>query len=374
MIGAVQPERLRGPDAPEDVAAHRPGARRRRCRRSSARRSSPRRCSRRSAATGGPLRGHPARRRSARCPGRPRPLVARAHGYDSATMIRASAATPAPRRAGHNAAVRPGGVPAVTDQRGRARRWPSTASRVASATARPARRRRSRVAPATSSASSGRPAQGRRHSCAPLGAVGRARADRHADPGHRHVVRPPARDRQLVLPGHGLRVRAHVTDAGRRVPWASRARARRRARGPRTARHRRAGRAAHPSAVRRPAAAHVHGPRAAAPTRRAPARRADVRGRRHAPGTTCSTCSATCNEDGIAVVLTTHDLNGMAAHLPHLVCLNGDVVAEGTLRRCMTPDVLERDLRRSDGGAPAPGDARRRRRLDACSRPAGSAS
>ena len=31
----------------------------------------------------------------------------------------------------------------------------------------------------------------------------------------------------------------------------------------------------------------------------------------------------------MAVVLTTHDLNWVAAHLPRLVCLNGTVVADG---------------------------------------------
>jgi len=46
--------------------------------------------------------------------------------------------------------------------------------------------------------------------------------------------------------------------------------------------------------------------------------------------------------DGLAIVLTTHDLNGMAAHLPHLVCLNGEVVAEGAPRQVLTSDVLER--------------------------------
>ena len=44
--------------------------------------------------------------------------------------------------------------------------------------------------------------------------------------------------------------------------------------------------------------------------------------------------------DGIAIVLTTHDLNGMAAHLPHLVCLNRHVVASGTPDEVITPDVL----------------------------------
>jgi ABC-type Mn2+/Zn2+ transport system ATPase subunit len=50
---------------------------------------------------------------------------------------------------------------------------------------------------------------------------------------------------------------------------------------------------------------------------------------------------ADLHEDGISIVLTTHDLNGMAAHLPHLVTLNGRVIAEGTPRQVITPDVLE---------------------------------
>ena len=45
---------------------------------------------------------------------------------------------------------------------------------------------------------------------------------------------------------------------------------------------------------------------------------------------------------GFAVVLSTHDLNGMAAHLPRLVCLNREVIATGTPREVLVPDVLER--------------------------------
>jgi ABC-type Mn2+/Zn2+ transport system ATPase subunit len=51
---------------------------------------------------------------------------------------------------------------------------------------------------------------------------------------------------------------------------------------------------------------------------------------------------ANLNADGLAVVLTTHDLNGMAAHLPHLVCLNTEVTGRGTPREVLTPTVLER--------------------------------
>jgi ABC-type Mn2+/Zn2+ transport system ATPase subunit len=50
---------------------------------------------------------------------------------------------------------------------------------------------------------------------------------------------------------------------------------------------------------------------------------------------------ADLHEDGVAIVLTTHDLNGMAAHLPHLVCVNHRIVADGTPRDVITPAVLE---------------------------------
>jgi len=48
------------------------------------------------------------------------------------------------------------------------------------------------------------------------------------------------------------------------------------------------------------------------------------------------------HHDGIAIVLTTHDLNGVATHLPRIVCLQREVIAEGTPRQVMTPEVLER--------------------------------
>ena len=48
------------------------------------------------------------------------------------------------------------------------------------------------------------------------------------------------------------------------------------------------------------------------------------------------------HRDGLAIVLTTHDLNGMAAHLPHLVCLNTEVIGQGTPQEVLTADVLER--------------------------------
>jgi ABC-type Mn2+/Zn2+ transport system ATPase subunit len=48
------------------------------------------------------------------------------------------------------------------------------------------------------------------------------------------------------------------------------------------------------------------------------------------------------HHEGLAIVLTTHDLNGIASHLPSLVCLNREVIAVGTPREVIRPDVLER--------------------------------
>ncbi|MCU1373072.1 MAG: putative metal transporter ATP-binding protein [Actinomycetia bacterium] len=47
------------------------------------------------------------------------------------------------------------------------------------------------------------------------------------------------------------------------------------------------------------------------------------------------------HDGGLAVVLSTHDLNGIAAHCPTVVCLNGVVTGVGTPRQVLTPEVLE---------------------------------
>jgi ABC-type Mn2+/Zn2+ transport system ATPase subunit len=44
---------------------------------------------------------------------------------------------------------------------------------------------------------------------------------------------------------------------------------------------------------------------------------------------------------GTSIVLTTHDLNGMAAHLPELACINKTVIARGVPHSVLTPAVLE---------------------------------
>ena len=47
------------------------------------------------------------------------------------------------------------------------------------------------------------------------------------------------------------------------------------------------------------------------------------------------------NRDGLTILLTTHDLNGIATHMPSLVCLNRHVVAVGPPVDVLTPATLE---------------------------------
>ena len=48
------------------------------------------------------------------------------------------------------------------------------------------------------------------------------------------------------------------------------------------------------------------------------------------------------NEEGVTIVLSTHDLNGIATHLPTIVCLNKRVIGAGAPEDVLVPDVLER--------------------------------
>jgi zinc/manganese transport system ATP-binding protein/zinc transport system ATP-binding protein len=50
---------------------------------------------------------------------------------------------------------------------------------------------------------------------------------------------------------------------------------------------------------------------------------------------------AELNHEGVTVVLTTHDLNSVAAHLPQVVCLNRRLVAYGPPSSVFTPVVLQ---------------------------------
>ena len=47
------------------------------------------------------------------------------------------------------------------------------------------------------------------------------------------------------------------------------------------------------------------------------------------------------NHQGVAIVLTAHDLNWVAAHLPWVVCLNRRLIAEGKPHQVFNPNVLK---------------------------------
>jgi zinc/manganese transport system ATP-binding protein/zinc transport system ATP-binding protein len=47
------------------------------------------------------------------------------------------------------------------------------------------------------------------------------------------------------------------------------------------------------------------------------------------------------NHQGVAIVLTAHDLNWVAAHLPWAVCLNERLIAEGPPNEIFSPEVLK---------------------------------
>jgi zinc/manganese transport system ATP-binding protein/zinc transport system ATP-binding protein len=49
---------------------------------------------------------------------------------------------------------------------------------------------------------------------------------------------------------------------------------------------------------------------------------------------------AEINQSGVTIVLTTHDLNSVAAHLPKVVCINRQLVAEGKPEEIFTEEVL----------------------------------
>jgi ABC-type Mn2+/Zn2+ transport system ATPase subunit len=48
------------------------------------------------------------------------------------------------------------------------------------------------------------------------------------------------------------------------------------------------------------------------------------------------------NHEGVTILMTTHEINAVAAHLPWVVCVRGTVIAEGPPSKVYTPDILER--------------------------------
>ena len=51
------------------------------------------------------------------------------------------------------------------------------------------------------------------------------------------------------------------------------------------------------------------------------------------------------NHRGVAIVITAHDLNWVAAHLPWVICLNRRVIAEGSPQQVLTSSVLRETYR-----------------------------
>lgn len=51
---------------------------------------------------------------------------------------------------------------------------------------------------------------------------------------------------------------------------------------------------------------------------------------------------ADLNKQGMTILMTTHDLNAAAAHLPWVICLNHRVIAEGSPDRVFTPEILQK--------------------------------
>ena len=48
------------------------------------------------------------------------------------------------------------------------------------------------------------------------------------------------------------------------------------------------------------------------------------------------------NHQGVTIVMTTHEINSVAAHLPQVVCINGGIVAQGPPTDIFTSDILSR--------------------------------
>jgi zinc/manganese transport system ATP-binding protein/zinc transport system ATP-binding protein len=51
---------------------------------------------------------------------------------------------------------------------------------------------------------------------------------------------------------------------------------------------------------------------------------------------------AEINMKGVTILLSTHDLNAVAAHLPKIICFNRQVIAEGTSEEIFTTEVLRK--------------------------------
>jgi zinc/manganese transport system ATP-binding protein/zinc transport system ATP-binding protein len=48
------------------------------------------------------------------------------------------------------------------------------------------------------------------------------------------------------------------------------------------------------------------------------------------------------NHQGVTIIMTTHEINAVAAHLPWVVCLSGRILAEGPPSEVFTAEILGR--------------------------------
>jgi len=46
------------------------------------------------------------------------------------------------------------------------------------------------------------------------------------------------------------------------------------------------------------------------------------------------------NDDGVTIIMTTHEINAVALHLPWLICLNGHIVDSGRPKDVITSETL----------------------------------
>jgi ABC-type Mn2+/Zn2+ transport system ATPase subunit len=51
---------------------------------------------------------------------------------------------------------------------------------------------------------------------------------------------------------------------------------------------------------------------------------------------------AELQQDGTTIILSTHELNAVASHLPYVVCLNRTIVAQGSPEAVFTDEILSR--------------------------------
>jgi zinc/manganese transport system ATP-binding protein/zinc transport system ATP-binding protein len=48
------------------------------------------------------------------------------------------------------------------------------------------------------------------------------------------------------------------------------------------------------------------------------------------------------NREGVTIILTTHDLNSVARHLPWVICFNRTIAAQGDPQEVFTSEILSR--------------------------------